>query len=224
MVFLYKIVEKAPSYFCLHLNCASLRFNGFINSSNAYLLLCCKIQVMDQNQQQWQYNTGELPADQQEPVATASDEAISWTASEFIEHDKSVSWYALLALVTVVVSAVLYLITKEVLSVIAIVAMALLFGVYGSAKPKTRSYTIDAQGLKVDDKQYLFANMKSFSVIEEGPIPYIQLLLRQRFSLAVTVYADPSQIDQIAEFIGQHVPYDQKKRDFTDALSSKIRF
>jgi hypothetical protein len=181
--------------------------------------------VMDQNQQQWQYNSGELTGDQaQQPLGPVDEASISWTASEFIEHDKSLSWYTLLAVVAVVLSAVLFFITREVLSVIAVIMMALVFGVYGSAKPKTRTYVVDNEGLMVDDKRYDFSNMKSFSIIEEGPLPYIQILLRQRFSIAVTVYTDPNQIEQIAEYIGQHVPYDQKKRDFTDALSSKIRF
>ena len=44
-------------------------------------------------------------------------EPVIWTASEYIAHDKDFGWYAGLGLVAVVLSALLYVITREYISV-----------------------------------------------------------------------------------------------------------
>jgi hypothetical protein len=181
---------------------------------------------------QWSYTSGELmqsgeqtqPTQEPVPQGAANEPILSWTASEFIEHDKSTGWYLTLGIGSVVVSILVYLITKQIMSIVLVILMAIVFAIYGSAKPRTLSYTVSSSGLTVGNAFHPFNTIKSFSVINEEGMPYIQVLFQKRLSVPVTIYAAPEEIDTITEVIGKFVPYDQKKRDIADKLSSRIRF
>src|SRR5437870_2945293 len=64
------------------------------------------------------------PADNpNEPVAATSDsspasnkDGITWTASEFVAHEKSAGWYLALTVVALVIAGVIYLLTRDIIS------------------------------------------------------------------------------------------------------------
>jgi len=182
--------------------------------------------------QQWNYTSGQLINDgeQTQPATTtpqmpeANQVLVSWQASEFIENDKNASWYALVAGGTVVIAVLMFVIIRQLISSVVILLMGIVFAVYGSAKPRILQYDITPQELRIGGRVYDFNSIKSFCIIDEGAMPYIQLLLQRRLSVPLIVYVDPTQIDDVAEVLGQFVPYDQKKRDIADKVSSRLHF
>ena len=178
----------------------------------------------------WTYTSGNLTEntllDQsaEQGADTSNDILAKWTASEFVSHDKTTKWYVVLGFSAVVLSAIIFVLTRQILSVVVVAVMTLLFAVYASAKPRTLDYSVSKNGVQIGEKYHPFNTIKSYSVIEEEGMPYIQLLLHKRLSVPIVVYAAPDQIDQLAEIIGNFVPYDQKKRDIADKISSRIRF
>lgn len=185
-----------------------------------------------QDQANWHYTSGQLTAEEptqpeQQPQQFKPDEVLAeWTAQEFIEHDKNSSWYLILGGGALLISAVLYLITREIMSVVVTILLAVVMGIYGSAKPKTVKYVIDSAGISLDGKHYDFASFKSFSVIENSPaaVPYIQLMPQKRLMIPITIFVDPAHSQDVTELIGQFVPYDQKEPDFVDKLAARFRF
>lgn len=185
-----------------------------------------------QTQNNWQYTSGQLTADQptqpqQKNRQTSPEEALAeWSAQEFIEHDKNGKWYVTLAVGSVVISLLLYVITREFMSVIVTLLLAVAMAIYGSAKPKTVNYVINPNGISVDGKMYNFSEFKSFSIIEWSPssVPYIQLIPQKRFMIPLSIFVDPAHSKDIAEMIGTFVPYDQRQPDFVDKLSNRFRF
>lgn len=182
----------------------------------------------------WTYTSGTLaeqgtvPQPESTPQSTALTDAsgplAQWSASEFISHEKSPRWYMLLAGASLLLGIVIYFITRQNISVVVVIVMGVLFAVYGSAKPRTVTYELTGTGIAIGNKFYPFLTLKSFSVINEGGMPYIQLLLQKRLSVPLTIYTAPEQIDTIANILGEFIPYDQKKRDIADKFSSKIHF
>lgn len=201
-------------------------------------------QTPNQNQQpgviqpQWQYQSGQLeqqggfdqtliqqPVEPSEPSAAVdTDQAVRWTASEFISHEKSGSWYILLGVTAVILSAVIYFFTKEIFSVVVVIVLAAALGVFGALKPRTLDYAIYPDGLQVGEKHFTFDMFRSFAVIEDAPVPSIQFLPQKRFMVPITIYFAPNDADTIIETLGEFLPMEQKKRDFVDKLSSRIRF
>jgi len=179
--------------------------------------------------QQWQYQSGQLEQPQApEPVARTpsadEDGTIRWSASEFVSHEKSPFWYVALVAAAVILAAVMYLATKEIFSIVVVAVLAVALGVFGALKPRTLDYAIDGSGVTVGEKHFPYDTFKSFAIIEDAPIPSIQLLPQKRFMVPITIYFAPTQQDDIIDTLGQFLPFEHKKRDNVDKITSRIHF
>lgn len=154
-----------------------------------------------------------------------ADSHVSWTASEFIDHAKSLNWYLLLGIVGLVGAVGVYFWTKDIISAAAIVIVALLFGVGAGRKPRVLPYEINESGIQIDTKHYSFNEFKTFSLIHDGgPFSSIQLMPLKRFAPPVSMYFAPEDEDAIATALSNYLPYEERKMDATDRLLRKLRF
>lgn len=182
------------------------------------------------SQPQWQYQSGQLEQpqspEQQLPAAQQanSDSLVHWTASEFVSHEKNGGWYVVLFVAALLIAAVTFVITKEIFSIIVVAVLAIAVAVFGALKPRTLDYSIESDGITVGEKHFGFETFRSFAIIEDGPVPSIQLLPQKRFMVPITMYFDPNDGDTIVETLGQFLPFEHKERDMVDKISSRIRF
>jgi hypothetical protein len=175
------------------------------------------------------YNSGQLEQQQapdfSQGVAEPSHgDAVSWTASEFIAHEKNGSWYAMLAAGAIILSIIVFIVTKEWFSIIGIAVLAIAVGVFGNVKPRELNYAVAPDGVTIGDKHFGFETFTSFAVLEDGVMPSLQLLPQKRFMVPITMYLDPAQADEIIDALGDYLPYEQKKRDMTERISTRFRF
>jgi hypothetical protein len=177
-----------------------------------------------QPESQWQYtgddsNQPNLPDDSRN-----STEAISWTASEFIAHQKSVGWYLLLTLIAVGVSAGIYFITEDKITSVIILIVALMFGAVAARKPRVLDYEVSARGVRIGEKIYPYQILKSFSVIQEDAVSSVMLLPLRRFMPSIILYYPPEQEDEVLNALGSYLPLEQRSSDAIDKLMRKVRF
>lgn len=182
-------------------------------------------------QQQWQYQSGQLeqpiaPSPAVEPQAEPDRPTVlvSWSASEFVSHEKSVGWYLLLGFLAVLTSAIIFIITREIFSIIVVLVLAIALAVFGNLKPRTLDYALEDSGIQIGDKFFAYGTFKSFAIIEDSTVPSIQLLPQKRFMVPITVYFAPNDEDIIVSTLGNFLPFEHKKRDTVDKISSRIRF
>ena len=76
------------------------------------------------------------PQDGGQQQAPSADD-VTWSASEFVAHDKSINWYIALAASVLFFTAIVYLITKDKITSGVIIFAAIIFGVYAARKPRT---------------------------------------------------------------------------------------
>ena len=172
---------------------------------------------------EWQYTDdgSASPA----PVSTGQHEAVSWTASEFIAHDKTTGWYLVLIAVALGVSAITYFFMgKGIFAPIGVLIVAALFGVVAARKPRELPYSIDSKGIHIGNKKHSFAEFKSFSVVQEEGVEAIWLLPLQRFAPGLSIYFSPEDKDRILAILDDFLPVEQRELDFVDQLMHKIRF
>jgi hypothetical protein len=151
-------------------------------------------------------------------------DSVTWTASEFLAHDKTAEWYVLLAAGTAAAAGLMYLIVGDLVSVSVIIVAALVFGFYGSHKPRQLGYRVDRHGLTIGTKTYAYEEFKSFSVEPEGAFSSIVLMPLGRFAVPITVFYAPEDEDRIIGILGDYVPYEQRRRDAVDNLMRKVHF
>lgn len=179
----------------------------------------------DKNATGWQFRSedGDVP-NTKSPVATSHDEPITWSASEYITHSKTLAWYLQLSGVAIVAAGLFYWITRDFVVVGTIFVVAILFGVVAGRKPRVRNYGIDTQGITIGEKKYPYGMFKSFSVIQEGPIRSIFLMPVKRFNPPMSLYYPPEGENEIVEVVGSHLAQEAREQDAIDRFMHKIRF
>lgn len=151
-------------------------------------------------------------------------QSVSWTASEFIDHHKSASWYLLFIVGLGVLVSAVYFIAKDIISSAVIGFTGLLFIILASHKPREMAYKIDGGGITIGTKFYPYAQFKSFGIHRDGAIGAINLMPLKRFMPELSIYYPPEQENNIVEILAYHLPHDQREEQGVDRLLKKLKF
>ena len=157
------------------------------------------------------------------PVHIAQD-SITWTASEFIAHQKSSRWYLLFVASALVIAGLVWLLTRDVFSSVAVAVSGGLLGYYAGRQPREQTYTLDTSGLTIGRRHYNYRDFRSFSVVPEGAFLSIELLPLKRIAMYTTMYVDPADEDAILEKISRYLPLEETHSNFADTFMRRIHF
>lgn len=157
-------------------------------------------------------------------VQAVNIQPVSWTASEFIYNHKTTGWYAALCVVTILVGAGIYFVTRDYITTGMIAVAGVLFGVIASRKPRELEYQIDDAGIHIGEKLYPFSGFKSFSLMQEGGIESIWLMPLKRFMPSISLYFAPEDKDKIVDSLSGALPVQPRQLDPLDKLIHKIGF
>ena len=148
---------------------------------------------------------------------------ISWTASEYIEHQRGAGWYLSLVVITAAVAVVLYLLTKDYFATGVIVALGIIVGASVGRKPQQLSFELSSSGLKAGEKIYSYNLFKSFSILHEGAQTSLIFIPVKRFMPPVSAYFESKDEDKITSLVGERLPYEERSPSAIDRLSFRLR-
>ena len=118
----------------------------------------------------------------------------------------------------------LYLITKDKISAGIALFVALIFGVFAARKPRVQQYVLNAHGIIIGTKHYIFQNFKSFSITDDGATASVVFMPLKRFMPALTIYVVPDMEEQVIDFLSGLLPFEQHRQDAVDSFLKRIRF
>jgi hypothetical protein len=180
----------------------------------------------------WQYkpDNGSTPRDTndsddsgapapKEPLA----KSVAWEALEFIDHPHGAGWYTTLALSTIVLAALVYLISKDLIATVIIVVVGVIVGVFAGQKPGQAKYEITDSGMSINGKNYNYKGYKSFAVIREGSLSSVNLFPLKRLTPPLSAYFEPQDEERIINALGNYLPYEDRKLDGIERLSRRLR-
>lgn len=150
--------------------------------------------------------------------------AITWTASEFIDHQKTSSWYVLLGMAAVIVSLLVWLFTRDFFPTTAVFVGVLLLGVYATQKPRQQTYVLDERGVTIGNRHYPYSDFRSFSVVPEGAFLSVELMPMKRFATYASMYFEPADEDRILERLCQFIPMEEHSASLADSVMRRIHF
>ena len=185
-------------------------------------------QFYNPNQQQSQTDNYAPQPDMQQDNSDheqMAEDSIRWTASEFVQHDKNISWYLILLFTTLAVAAIAYLVlNKDLFAPSIVLVLGLVFGIAGSRKPRILDYSMSEHGLTAGQKHFRYEDFKSYSLISDGPVSTVLLMPSKRFSPTLTLYVPESEIDEVLDALGMFLPIEDHEVGYVDKFLSKIRF
>ncbi len=159
------------------------------------------------------------PALQSEPIPE-----VSWSASEFVAHEKSLNWYLGFAAAIIIITAIVYVWTRDALSAIAVIVVSVLFGIIAARKPRVVEYHLTNDGIVIGTRAYHYSEFKSFGVLEDGAFTGIVFSPLKRFMPPLTIYYPPDEQEKIAYVLSSHLPYAPPPTDSIDRLLRSIHF
>jgi hypothetical protein len=176
------------------------------------------------------YNPGDGPSaytsqDVITEVSPKEDEPlVNWSSVNSYSHSKTTSWYFIVILITVGISSIIYLFTKDRITTGVILVCGILLSVYGGKKPKTVDYQLTRSGFTVNGKYYQFSNFRSFSVIHQEIGSSVILTPLKRFLPYSYIYFDKDLEDQISTALADVLPFEAHRKDLVEDFLRKIGF
>ena len=156
-------------------------------------------------------------------AGAGKDTTVTWTASEYIEHQRGITWYGSLALATLALAAAIYFLAKDYFATGTIVVLGIIVGAFVGHKPRQVQFELSDSGLRAAEKSYSYNLFKSFAVVREGNLISLNLTPIKRFMPPVSAYFDPKDEQKITNIIGEHLPYEERKPGAVDRLSLRLR-
>ena len=165
------------------------------------------------------------PAIQQaEPQANIAQQSVSWTASEFVSNHKDFRWYVSYIFIFSIILIVIFVLTKDIMSVAVIAIAAILFLIMANKKPRQMSYEVNNKGVNIGSKFHNYEQFKSFSLSNEEAVGCINFLPLHRFMPEISIYFPSEEGDKIIDLISEHLPNDQTQEKKVDQMFKKLRF
>lgn len=173
----------------------------------------------EQEKPGWSYNS-----EAGDTAAPAETPGVSWTASEYIAHPHGPGWYMGLIAGTAILTAVLYFLSKSIFSAGVAPVLGVIVGIFASRPPRQVDYELDQKGIRIAGRLYPYSSFKSFSILDEGGIPSISLTPLKRFMPPISAYFEPEQAPNITAALGDHLPFEQRRPDYVERLTHRLRF
>ena len=152
-----------------------------------------------------------------------TNDSFSWTASEYIDHNRSAGWYLLLFVGTAALAVGIYFLTKEYFTVGIIVVLGVIVALYARQKPRQMTYELSSDGLRVGEKLYSYSLFKSFSFINDGMLNSVQLTPLRKLMPPISAYYQAADEEKITDILGQHLPIEEAKPHAIDRISRHLR-
>lgn len=147
---------------------------------------------------------------------------VSWTAHEYLHQEKGAGWFILFAIV--IAGLIGLSIWMNAISFTAVlVVITFIVVVYLRRPPRELSYTLNDEGLLIDNHLYKYEDFKAFGVVQDGDEFSVMLIPTQRFQPSVTVYFPEEAGEDIVDMLGSRLPMKNLKLDAVDRLVRLLR-
>lgn len=149
---------------------------------------------------------------------------VSWSASEFVSHEKNAVWYLGLFAGTLVLVALIYLITSDAVASVVVFLACIIVSTFAGRKPAVKNYKVGESGIVIGERSYRYGEFRSFSIVEEGAIDSIWLKPLKRLSPVVVMYFAPEDEQKIVDVLSNFLPHEDRELDVIDRMSRRMRF
>ena len=152
------------------------------------------------------------------------DLGLHWSAHEYLDHQRSLSWFLWFGLITILLATAVYFITaRELLPPISIVVVSICLGVFALKKPQQREYSLEADGIRIGESLRVYESFSRFNVFEDDSLVVIQLAPTRRWIAPLSLYVPREIADEVIDHLSHVVVYDERKNTLDEVLH-QLRF
>ena len=160
----------------------------------------------------------------QPAAVTGADDTFSWMADEYVHQEKGSMWLASFVAIVVVLAAIAWFVVGSVTFLVVVLAMGVSLGVLAFRPPRTLHYSLNQQGLQINDKQYSFTDFRSFGVVHDGSRFSITMVPTKRLMPAINIFFEEQQGEKIVDILSAYLPMQEIQESLIDKLLLRLRF
>ncbi|MHB1864877.1 MAG: hypothetical protein ACYCPS_01770 [Candidatus Saccharimonadales bacterium] len=161
----------------------------------------------------------------EELTPSSDDEPLfNWSSPDSFSARKDIVWYLVLILVTLIVAAGIYLITKDKITTSVIIVSGILVGIYASKKPRLVNYQVTKYGFTVNGRYHRFGEYRSFSIVHHGEGRSAILTPLKRFMPYMYIYFASDIEQKIESILTDVLPKETSRKDALDKIIRKIGY
>ncbi len=179
---------------------------------------------MNENPPGQEWKSDQFDVQPQQQTAAPTMPKVTWSASEFISHQKTGVWYLGLGVATALITFIIVIVTKSFMSAGVVALTSIVLGFYAARKPEVKQYEINEYGVMIADKAFPYETFKSFSVVQEGAINSIWLRPLKKYLPTITMYFSPEDEDRIVDTLQNFLPEEDRALDSIERFTRRIRF
>lgn len=166
----------------------------------------------------------QTPQEETSAPENENDDAvlIRWEAPEYAHHERSLGWFIVFGIVTLVLAVAAVLIIKSITFAILVPVMAVALFIYTQHAPEVLRYTLSRKGLHINDKLFPYNQFKSFGIVEHNGMHSAVLVPRKRFQLGQTIYFPTEVGEQLVDMLASRLPMKELEPDALDRLLARL--
>ncbi|MEK7114818.1 MAG: hypothetical protein AAB847_00435 [Patescibacteria group bacterium] len=149
---------------------------------------------------------------------------IIWKAPEYHYHEKDVSWYWLVIILAIIITAIALWQRNFLFAVFTVIAGITLL-VWGHRKPSLIDFELNEHGLKIGDVFYPKDLFDNFSLNKNGS-EWDKLLLKKKSKISniLTIPTPQSEFDNIKKYCLNFWTEAELKESMIDDISNLLKF
>lgn len=170
---------------------------------------------------------GESGISPEAQYASSSDpitpQGLRWEMGEQGMAAGIVSKLGLYGIGLVVLSVLVYLVTRDIVSTVAVLIGGVAFLYFATNKIASQQYALEGDVLYVGDKPYKLTDFKSFSIAQDAHPVSVVLAPLRRFMPPITLFVPDELVETVSSHLAALLPNEQHKVDAVDSLLHKLR-
>lgn len=150
---------------------------------------------------------------------------ISWTAPEFVHYPKEKWWFAAVAAAGIILVGY-FLLRKDLLTAALFLLLLPIIYYFSRAKPRTLNIKLDGRGLKINEQQISYQQIRNFWIVYEPPhVKTLNFETAAYLNRYVTLQLENEDPLKIRQFLLEYLPEDlDRGEQFADKLSRTLKF
>ena len=148
---------------------------------------------------------------------------LSWSAPEFVRHDKGPAWFIILGIVVGIFFIISLLMKNYFFAVLILMAGGLIY-IHALKHPRTLKFSLSEEQLKVGDHIFHLSDLKSFWIFEDPDVRLLRLETKRTFMPQLHLPLGDQQPQTLRQAFIQFIPEKKQQESLIDIFSRKIKF
>jgi hypothetical protein len=157
-------------------------------------------------------------------------EPIAWSSVDDSHHQRGSKWYLawvliLIGLAGASLAANLLLGIWQIWTTVGLAVVIFISLIVVNKQPgRTIKYELTDEAITINDKSFPLKDFQSFTVADHGNSQTISLIPTKRVSIPYDLVVSTGEAGEVIDLLSAHLPLHQAGLNFTDKISSILKF